>query len=113
MSPKHATDAVISKTETRAAATLHSGVTATSNTAKRNRRGGSVSGRATRRKTKKGLSVPRLFSQAGVSPFDELDWDVDRVAEITDDAGNVIFRQENVEVPKNWSILATKAFWKF
>ncbi len=54
-----------------------------------------------------GLSVPRVFSKRGVSPFDELEWER-RTAEITDDAGNVIFKQENVEVPKNWSILATK-----
>ena len=31
-----------------------------------------------------------------------------RTAEITDDAGKVIFKQENVEVPKSWSLLATK-----
>src|SRR5262245_5802945 len=67
------------------------------------------------RKTKKeaqpakraGLSVPRIFSRADVKPFDELEWDR-RKAEITDDAGKTIFKQENVEVPKNWSILATK-----
>src|SRR5438445_6569947 len=29
-------------------------------------------------------------------------------AEITDDSGKVIFKQENVEVPKSWSVLATK-----
>jgi ribonucleoside-diphosphate reductase alpha chain len=54
-----------------------------------------------------GLTVPRVFSRAGTSPFDELEWER-RTAEITDDAGKTIFRQENVEVPKNWSILATK-----
>jgi len=31
-----------------------------------------------------------------------------RTAEITYDAGKVIFKQDNVEVPKGWSILATK-----
>jgi ribonucleoside-diphosphate reductase alpha chain len=36
-----------------------------------------------------------------------LEWDR-RTAEITDDAGKVIFKQENVEVPKSWSVLATK-----
>ncbi|MEY2500658.1 MAG: ribonucleoside-diphosphate reductase alpha chain, partial [Verrucomicrobiota bacterium] len=29
-------------------------------------------------------------------------------AEITDDGGKVIFKQENIEVPKSWSALATK-----
>gem|GEM_PF-6539170 len=54
-----------------------------------------------------GLSVPRVFSRADVKPFDQLEWE-HRTAEITDEAGKVIFKQENVEVPKSWSILATK-----
>jgi ribonucleoside-diphosphate reductase alpha chain len=54
-----------------------------------------------------GLSILRVFSRPDVKPFDELDWDL-RTAEITDDAGRTIFRQENVEVPKSWSVLATK-----
>ncbi len=54
-----------------------------------------------------GLTVPRIFSRADVSPFDELEWER-RTAEITDDAGKTIFKQEKVEVPKSWSILATK-----
>ncbi|MCS7048773.1 MAG: vitamin B12-dependent ribonucleotide reductase [Verrucomicrobiae bacterium] len=55
----------------------------------------------------RGLTVPRMFSRAGVNPFDEVEWER-RTAEITDDAGKVIFKQENVEVPKSWSVLATK-----
>jgi serine/threonine protein kinase len=43
----------------------------------------------------------------GVHPFDELEWDR-RTAEITDETGKVIFKQENAEVPKSWSVLATK-----
>jgi ribonucleoside-diphosphate reductase alpha chain len=65
-----------------------------------------VRGSASRKK-KSGLKFQRFFSQDGVSPFDEIEWDR-RVAEITDDSGKVIFRQENVEVPKSWSALATK-----
>jgi ribonucleoside-diphosphate reductase alpha chain len=53
------------------------------------------------------LGVQRVFSDSKVHPFDQLEWE-QRVAEITDDAGKVIFRQENVEVPKSWSLLATK-----
>lgn len=62
-----------------------------------------------RRSTEKtrGLTVPRVFSRPGISPFDEVEWER-RTAEITDDAGKVIFKQENVEVPKSWSVLATK-----
>ena len=54
-----------------------------------------------------GLTVARVFSKPDVHPFDELEWER-RIAEITDDTGKTIFRQENVEVPKAWSILATK-----
>ena len=58
-------------------------------------------------KTKKALRLQRLFSDAKVKPFDQIEWDK-RTAEITDDSGKVIFKQENVEVPKSWSVLATK-----
>jgi ribonucleoside-diphosphate reductase alpha chain len=51
--------------------------------------------------------VERVFSDARINPFDEIEWDR-RTAEITDDAGKVIFKQDNVEVPKSWSVLATK-----
>src|SRR5258706_1248193 len=58
-------------------------------------------------KRKKALQVQRVFSDANVNPFDQIEWEK-RTAEITDDGGKVIFRQENVEVPKSWSVLATK-----
>ena len=61
----------------------------------------------TKAETKKSLRVERVFSDAKVKPFDQIEWD-QRTAEITDDAGKVIFKQENVEVPKSWSVLATK-----
>jgi ribonucleoside-diphosphate reductase alpha chain len=53
------------------------------------------------------LRVPRIFSDSKIKPFDQVEWDK-RTAEITDDSGKVIFKQENVEVPKSWSVLATK-----
>ena len=55
----------------------------------------------------KSLPIERVFSDAAVKPFDQIEWE-SRTAEITDDAGKVIFKQENVEVPKSWSLLATK-----
>ncbi len=55
----------------------------------------------------KTLKVQRIFSDAKVKPFDQLEWDK-RTAEIADDNGKVIFKQDNVEVPKSWSVLATK-----
>src|SRR5258705_3574990 len=56
---------------------------------------------------KKAKLIERIFSDAKVKPFDQIEWDC-RTAEITDDGGKVIFKQENVEVPKSWSVLATK-----
>ena len=60
-----------------------------------------------RSQAKKYLKIERVFSTPKVSPFDEVEWDY-RTAEINDDSGKVFFRQENVEVPKFWSELATK-----
>ncbi len=53
------------------------------------------------------LELERVFSTEGVDPFSQVEWDK-RTAEIADDSGKVIFKQENVEVPKSWSQLATK-----
>jgi ribonucleoside-diphosphate reductase alpha chain len=63
--------------------------------------------RSRSRKKKGGLNFQRYFSQKDLSPFDEVEWE-SRTAEITDDSGKTIFRQEDVEVPKSWSALATK-----
>jgi len=54
-----------------------------------------------------GLRFKRVFSDAIIAPFDQIEWE-QRIAEITDDSGKVIFKQEDIEVPKNWSALATK-----
>jgi len=59
------------------------------------------------RKKNGGLRFKRVFSDAAVAPFDQIEWER-RTAEITDDGGKVIFKQEDIEVPKNWSPLATK-----
>ncbi|MBA3833781.1 MAG: vitamin B12-dependent ribonucleotide reductase [Chthoniobacterales bacterium] len=63
--------------------------------------------RKTTRKKNRGLRFDRVFSDSAVSPFDQMEWER-RTAEITDDSGKVIFKQENIEVPKSWSPLATK-----
>jgi len=55
---------------------------------------------------KPGLRVPRVFSTPGRHPFDEVEWER-RQASITDDKGQVIFEQPDVEVPAFWSQLAT------
>ncbi|PYI54134.1 MAG: vitamin B12-dependent ribonucleotide reductase [Verrucomicrobia bacterium] len=69
-----------------------------------------LAGRQKNRAEKKkntGLRFKRMFSDATVSPFDQIEWER-RTAEINDDSGKVIFKQENIEVPKSWSALATK-----
>jgi ribonucleoside-diphosphate reductase alpha chain len=53
-----------------------------------------------------GLTFNRFFTKAGVSPYDELEWEL-RLAQITDSTGGVIFEQKDVEVPKDWSMTAT------
>ena len=61
---------------------------------------------STPKKKAPGLSFRRLFTKPGVSPYDEVEWDL-RLAQITDSQGNVIFAQKDVEVPKDWSMTAT------
>jgi ribonucleoside-diphosphate reductase alpha chain len=62
---------------------------------------------STPKKKNGGLKFERVFSDAAVAPFDQVEWER-RTAEIADDSGKVIFKQEEVEVPKTWSALATK-----
>ncbi len=65
-----------------------------------------ASGSSTPKKRAPGLSFKRYFTTAGVSPYDELEWEL-RLAQITDSHGGVIFEQKDVEVPKDWSMTAT------
>src|SRR4030088_124178 len=59
-----------------------------------------------KKKRPPGLSFGRFFTKPGVSPYDELEWEL-RLAQITDAQGGVIFEQKDVEVPKDWSMTAT------
>jgi ribonucleoside-diphosphate reductase alpha chain len=58
------------------------------------------------KKKSPGLAFRRLFTKPGVSPYNEVEWEL-RTAAITDAHGNVIFEQKDVEVPKDWSMTAT------
>src|SRR3954471_18474175 len=58
------------------------------------------------KKKSPGLSFRRLFTKPGVSPYDEVEWEL-RTAAITDSQGNIIFEQKDVEIPKDWSMTAT------
>jgi ribonucleoside-diphosphate reductase alpha chain len=55
----------------------------------------------------KGLKIDQSFSTVGVHPFEQLEWET-RSARILSDSGEVIFEQDNIEVPTSWSQLATK-----
>ena len=55
---------------------------------------------------KSGLEFRRFFTDGKVHPFDAVEWEK-RTAQIGNEKGQVIFRQENVEVPKSWSMTAT------
>ena len=53
-----------------------------------------------------GLTFPRFFTEAGIDPFDEIEWEF-RAAVIGSENGNVVFEQRDVEIPKSWSQQAT------
>ena len=54
-----------------------------------------------------GLKIPRYFTRAGMSPYDEIEWEL-RTASIANEKGKVVFEQSNVEIPKAWSLMATQ-----
>jgi len=53
-----------------------------------------------------GLTFPRFFTEAGLDPFDEVEWEL-RSAVIGNERGEVVFEQRDVEMPKAWSQQAT------
>src|SRR5215467_12705405 len=63
-------------------------------------------GNGSRPAGKKGLEFRRYFTREGMSPYDGVEWEY-RTAGITNESGEVIFEQKNVEVPKGWSMTAT------
>src|SRR4051794_26276963 len=62
--------------------------------------------RSTPKKARGGLPVKRYFTTPGVDPADEIAWEL-RAAGIQGEDGKVVFEQKNIEVPKQWSMLAT------
>src|SRR6266498_2198636 len=53
-----------------------------------------------------GLTFPRFFTESGVDPFDEIEWER-RAAIIGNEKGDVVFEQRDVEIPRSWSQQAT------
>jgi ribonucleoside-diphosphate reductase alpha chain len=56
--------------------------------------------------THQGLTFQRYFTDGKKSPFDLVEWEK-RTALIGNEKGVTIFRQDDIEVPKNWSQTAT------
>lgn len=63
-------------------------------------------GPADLRDAQDGLSISPVFSTPNEHPFDELTWEK-RSARITDDKGEVIFEQNDADMPSDWSQIAT------
>ncbi len=63
-------------------------------------------GVGTQLQRKTGLEFCRKFTDGKTAPFDAVEWER-RTAQIGNEKGQVIFRQDNVEVPKSWSQTAT------
>ncbi|MBN1687159.1 MAG: adenosylcobalamin-dependent ribonucleoside-diphosphate reductase [Spirochaetales bacterium] len=52
------------------------------------------------------MNIPRRFTKGMASPYDGITWEA-RVSEIRNSDGGLIFRQEGVTVPADWSQIAT------
>src|SRR5687767_1235598 len=71
-----------------------------------------LAGSRTRRSTKapsrgKGLKIKRVFTTAGLHPYDEVTWERRDVVMTNWRDGSVNFEQRGVEFPSEWSINAT------
>ncbi len=53
-----------------------------------------------------GIEVQRYFTRPGVDVYDTCEWEL-RGAVITNERGEVVFEQKDVEMPKFWSQMAT------
>jgi ribonucleoside-diphosphate reductase alpha chain len=60
----------------------------------------------TKKPTASGLQFSRQFTKDNVSPFDMFEYDY-RTSVIKNPTGEVVFQMDNVEVPKQWSQIAT------
>ena len=61
---------------------------------------------STNKNTAQGLQFRRQFTKEGVSPYDLFEYDY-RTSIIKNPSGEVVFQMDNVEVPKQWSQIAT------
>ena len=59
-----------------------------------------------KKQSPKALSFQRQFTRDDVSPYDMFDYDY-RTSVIKNPSGEVVFQMDDVEVPKQWSQIAT------
>jgi ribonucleoside-diphosphate reductase alpha chain len=85
---------------------VESGGTAANVPGLRSESAASAEGRSRKASAPEGLTFPRFFTEPGVDPFDEVDWEL-RAAVIGNERGEVVFEQRDVEIPKDWSQQAT------
>ncbi|MBW2724305.1 MAG: vitamin B12-dependent ribonucleotide reductase [Deltaproteobacteria bacterium] len=57
------------------------------------------------RKENRGLAITRHFTRPGEDPFDSVEWRICS-AKITNESGESVFEQNDVEIPASWSQLA-------
>jgi len=56
---------------------------------------------------KKGLTIERIYTTAGVHPYDSVKWERRDVVQTNWKSGEVIFEQKSVEYPDFWSVNAS------
>ncbi|MDE3183835.1 MAG: vitamin B12-dependent ribonucleotide reductase [Bacteroidota bacterium] len=61
---------------------------------------------AIKKQAQAGLRFPRHFTKEGLTPFEMFEYDY-RTSIIKNTTGEVVFQMDNVEVPKQWSQIAT------
>ena len=59
-----------------------------------------------RSKLKKGLKITPLFSLPGIDPITQIQWEP-RTSSISNPDGSIVFKMENIRIPKGWSQVAT------
>ncbi|MBM4131495.1 vitamin B12-dependent ribonucleotide reductase, partial [bacterium] len=57
------------------------------------------------RRRPRGIACARHYTREGVHPFDAIEWTL-RSATIVTDKGEVLFRQDNCEIPASWTQMA-------
>ena len=62
---------------------------------------------AVKTNTKKGLTIERIYTTAGVHPYDSVKWERRDVVQTNWKSGEVIFEQKSVEYPDFWSVNAS------